>query len=359
MRSIYLRSHGEPNSVKIGEQPKPTPAKNQVRVRIEVAAFNHVDLYMRRSGEGITHQLPLILGVDGAGLVDALGPGVTEWRAGDRVVIYPAKTCGHCEYCRRGEQMLCLSCKVLGEHVHGTFAEFVCVDATMLFAVPPTVNFETAAVLPCAYLTAWRMVMTQARIRPSDTVLIHGIGGGVALASLQMTKLAGGRAIVTSSSAGKVQRALEIGADAAIDHGRDNVLEAVLRFTDGRGVDVVIDNVGQATWPTSLRAVRRGGRIVTCGATTGPHPKADLQRIFIRQLQIFGSTLGTHDEFRALLSAVANQQIVPVIDRVFTFGGVHEALNDLDHARQFGKMALRITDAARPASSSDSSPVGL
>lgn len=309
---------------------------------MEAAAFNHVDLYMRDSGQGITHDLPLILGVDGAGAVDAVGAGVSTWRGGDRVVIYPAQTCGDCEFCRRGEQMLCVGCKIIGEHVNGTFAEYVCVAAHSLFALPDALDFKVGAVLPTAYLTAWRMVVTHARIRPAETVLIHGVGGGVALAPLQLVKLVGGRAIVTSSSGEKLRRALDLGADFGIEYGRDDILDAVMEDTAGRGVDVVIDNVGATTWPTSLRAVRRGGRIVTCGATTGPQPPADLQRVFIRQLHITGSTLGSHDEFRSLIQAVEHGQIAPMIDRVYPFEKAREAIDALGKGRQFGKLALTI-----------------
>lgn len=316
-----------------------------MRVRVESAAFNHVDLYMRNSGQGITHELPLILGVDGAGTIDATGTGVDNWSIGDRVVIYPAQTCGHCEFCRSGEQMLCLGCKVIGEHIDGSFAEFVCVDETTLFALPDDIGFEAAATLPTAYLTAWRMTMTQARVQPTETVLIHGIGGGVALASMQMAQLAGGRVIVTSSSDDKLDRAAQLAADRGINYTREDVVDAVMDFTGGRGVDVVIDNVGEATWPASLRAVRRGGRIVTCGATSGPQPLADLQRVFIRQIRIYGSTLGNHGEFRALLAAVAQRQIVPVIDRSFEFDKAGQALAWLEQGRQFGKLALKINPA--------------
>lgn len=345
MRAIYLQSHGEVDSVVVGVRPPPEPGPGQVRVRIVAAAFNHVDLYMRDSGRGITHELPLILGVDGAGLVDAVGPGVAAWRQGDRVLLYPARVCGHCEFCRKGEQMLCLQCKVLGEHIDGAFAEYVCVDAKMLFALPDELEFETAAVLPTAYLTAWRMVMTQARVRPTETVLIHGVGGGVALASLQMVALAGGRAIVTSARDEKLEAALGHGAVATVNYRDEDVVDAVMAFTGERGVDVVIDNVGDATWSSSLRSLRRGGRLVTCGATTGGFPAADLQRVFIRQLQIYGSTLGTHDEFRALITAVKEGQLEPVIDRIFEFDAAPEALQYLDQAEQFGKLVLAVGSA--------------
>ena len=342
MRAIYLQSHGQPDSVVVGESPLPEPGPGQVRVRLAAAAFNHVDLYMRNSGAGITHELPLILGVDGAGEVETLGAGVERWTTGERVVIYPAQVCGHCEFCRGGEQMLCLSCKVIGEHIDGTFAEYICVDADTLFAITDDMEFAAAAVLPTAYLTAWRMVMTQARIRPAETVLIHGIGGGVALASLQLAKLAGARVIATSGDGGKLERARALGADACLDYRDGKIVDGVMDFSGGRGVDVVIDNVGEATWGASLRSLRRGGRLVTCGATSGPNPLSDLQRVFIRQLQIFGSTLGTQDEFRALLAAVAAGQLSPVIDRSYDFADAVRALDDLQNGRQCGKLVLNI-----------------
>ena len=342
MHAIYLQSHGEPDSVVVGQRPEPEPGRGQVRVRLAAAAFNHVDLYMRDSGAGITHELPLILGVDGAGEIDRIGAGVEQWQAGERVVIYPAQACGHCEFCRGGEQMFCLSCRIIGEHIDGTFAESVCVDADTLFAIPDSMDLATAAVLPTAYLTAWRMVMTQARIRPGETVLIHGIGGGVALASLQLAKLAGARVIVTSGNGDKLCKARQLGADSGLDYRQDTIVDGVMEFTAGRGVDVVVDNVGEATWGASLRSLRRGGRLVTCGATSGPNPPSDLQRIFIRQLQLFGSTLGTQDEFRALLTAVAAGQLSPVIDRRYDFADAAQALDDLQNARQCGKLLLNI-----------------
>ena len=341
MRAIYLQSHGRKDSIVIGERPQPEPGPGQLRVRLDYAAFNHVDLYMRDSGAGITHELPLTLGVDGVGRVDALGPGVQGWQQDDAVVIYPAHSCGHCEFCRRGEQMLCLSCKVIGEHIDGCFAEFVCVDEGMLFPLPRGMDPQSAVVLPTAYLTAWRMVMTQGRVGPADSVLIHGIGGGVSLASLQLAKLCGARVLATSSSGAKLERARALGADATIDYRSEDVVKAVMQHTAGRGVDVVIDNVGEATWPASLRSVRRGGRIVTCGATSGAHPSSDLQRLFIRQIRVYGSTLGTQEEFRGLLSAAAGG-FSPVVDRVFEFDAALEAFDMLDRAAQCGKLVLRI-----------------
>lgn len=342
MQAIYIESHGRDDSALLGDMAVPEPGPGEVRVRIASAAFNRVDLYMRDSGAGITHELPLILGVDGAGVVDAPGEGVTGIGTGDRVVIYPVIYCGECEFCVRGDQMLCLRCRIVGEHRHGTFAEYACVPAHNLYPLPDDLSFDEAAVLPTAYLTAWRMVVTQGEVQPAETVLIHGIGGGVATAALQIVKLVGGRAIVTSSSDAKLAAARALGADELVNYRDHDVVEAVMAMTEGRGVDAVIENVGDATWATSLRALRRGGRIVTCGATTGSQPGADLQRVFIRQLRIIGSTIGNRDEFRALLRAVGQQRIRPVIDKVFSLDQGLEALGYLEAGHQVGKLVLRV-----------------
>lgn len=344
MQALHITSHGQPDSAIIGDRPVPAPAAGEVRVRITRAAFNRVDLYMRDSGAGITHELPLILGVDGAGVVDEPGDGVDDVAAGDRVVIYPAVHCGRCEFCLRGDQMLCLRCRIIGEHVDGTFAEYVCVPAHNVCPIPEDLSFDDAAVLPTAYLTAWRMVVTQGGIQPAETVLIHGVGGGVATAALQIVKLVGGRAIVTSGNDAKLEAARDLGADDVINYREQDVLEAVMAMTGGRGVDAVMENVGDKTWAVSLRALRRGGRIVTCGATTGAQPGADLQRVFIRQLRVVGSTLGNLDEFRSLLQSVRDRRIQPVIDRVFSLDEGLEALAYLEQGRQAGKLVLRVTD---------------
>lgn len=344
MRAVYLQSHGKPDSVVVGEQPDPRPGRGQVRVKLAVAGYNHVDLYMRASGAGITHDLPLTMGVDGAGVVDALGDGVAGFEPGERVVLYPIVFCGHCEFCRRGDQALCTTCKILGEHVNGTFADYICVPVANLFRISDDLSFEAAAMLPCALMTAWRMVMTQGRVQPGQSVLIMGIGGGVALSCLQFARLAGARVLVTSGSGEKLERARDLGAHAGINYREEDVVKRVMALTDGRGVDVVIDNVGKATWSQSLRCVVRGGRIVNCGATTGGDADADLQRVFIRQLRIYGSTLGHQDEFRAVLRAAEQKLFEPVIDRVYEFDQAREGLERLERGEQFGKLALRVAD---------------
>ncbi len=342
MRAVQLLGRGIAEPVAVREVPVPEAGDGEVLVRVRAAALNRVDIYMRDSGAGITHALPQIMGVDGAGTVEACGPGVSGVAAGDAVVIYPGLTCGACEFCRNGEPVLCTRIRILGEQTDGTLAERIAVPAGNLFPVPAGLSFAEAATLPTAYLTAWRMVVTKARVTAGDSVLIFGVGGGVSLAALQICRLLGARTIVTSGSDDKLERARALGADVAVNHRTADVVAAVMAATGKRGVDVVVDNVGQATWGWGMRSVVRGGRIVCCGATSGAHPSADLQRLFIRQIQVIGSTLGNPAELAELLAFVAERGLRPVVDRVFPLEETAAALDYLDAGQHFGKVVVRI-----------------
>jgi len=342
MKAVYLTGHGGNEVVSIGDRPMPERKPGEVLVRLHAATLNRVDLYMRDSGAGITHTLPQIMGIDGAGVVQAVDEGHSELKVGDRVLLYPGVTCGHCEFCVRGEEVLCTSMKLLGEHRDGTLAEYISVPARNAVPMPEGWSFEEAAALGVNHLTAWRMLMTQARLKPWETVLIFGIGGGVSLAGLQLAKAMGARVIVTSRESGKLDRALALGADAAICSSTQDVVKEVMRLTGKRGVDVVFENVGAAVWDSALKSLVRGGRIVTCGATTGDQPGADLRRVFIRQLQIYGSTLGNLAELRDLVRFCAQHQLRPVMDQVYPLEQAHAALDRLASGQQFGKIALRL-----------------
>ena len=342
MRAVFITGHGGNEVVSIGERPAPSRGRGEVLVRMKAATLNRVDLYMRDSGAGITHTLPQIMGIDGAGVVEEVDDDEKTLRPGQRVALYPAVVCGRCEFCKRGEQMLCVSVNYLGEHRDGTLAEFVSVPAANAFPLPENVGFDVAAAFGVAYLTAWRMVFTKAQVKPWETVLIFGIGGGVSLAALQLVKMTGATAIVTSRDARKLEQAAAAGADHGVNGASEDVARRVLELTGGRGVDVVIENVGEAVWPHALRCLVRGGRIVTCGATSGDHPSADIRRLFIRQLQVFGSTLGTFGEFHDLLRAAAAGHLAPVFDSRYRLEDAHAALDHLEAGRQFGKIAIDI-----------------
>jgi NADPH:quinone reductase-like Zn-dependent oxidoreductase len=342
MKAAWITGHGGNEVVTYGERALPERGQGEVLVRLRAATVNRVDLYMRDSGAGITHQLPQVMGLDGAGTVEAVDPQESLLSVGQSVVLHPGISCGRCEFCQRGDEVLCVKMSLLGEHRDGTFAQYISLPARNVFPMPQGLSFVQAAALGVNHLTAWRMLFTQARLKPWETVLVFGIGGGVSLAALQLAKLIGARVIVTSRDDDKLGRALAMGADHAINSRSTDVAKAVLAATDGRGVDVVFENVGAAVWSSAMKSLVRGGRLVTCGATTGDQPPADLRRIFIRQLQILGSTLGNLGEFRDLLAFVERTGIKPVIDREYPLAQVHDALDRLESGEQFGKVALHI-----------------
>jgi len=342
MKALFIAAHGGLDALEYGERPSPAPGPGEVLVRIEAAALNRLDLFVLAGIPGVPIALPHVPGADGAGVVEALGAGVAGPAPGTRVVIQPGLSCGACEFCRAGEQSLCVSFRILGEHLPGTFAELVAVPAANVYPAPPGLPVEQAAAFPLAGLTAWRLLVTRAALRPGETVLIHGIGGGVATFALQVAKLCGAsRVIVTSSSEAKRTRALAMGADDAIDSKAD-VGKRVRELTKKRGVDVVVDSVGAATWKHSLVAAARGGRIVTPGATSGPNPEEEIRHIFWKQLSILGSTMGTDAEFAALLAAVGAGRIVPVVDSVFPLAEGRKAYEKMQKADGLGKIVLKV-----------------
>jgi NADPH:quinone reductase-like Zn-dependent oxidoreductase len=342
MRAVYLTGHGGNEVVTLGERPRPERRPGDVLVRLKAATLNRVDLYMRDSGAGITHRLPQTMGLDGAGIVEEADHDDPLLRPGQPVVLHPGIACGRCAFCLRGQGVLCTSVAYLGEHRDGTLAEFVTLPARNVFPKPAALDWAEAAALGVNHLTAWRMLFTKAQLKPWETVLIFGVGGGVSLAALQLAKMAGATAIVTSRDDDKLQRALALGADHAVNGAREDIARRVLALTDGRGVDVVIENVGAAVWSSALKSLVRGGRLVTCGATTGDQPPADLRRLFIRQLQVMGSTLGDLGEFADLLRVCERGLIRPVIDRRYRLEDTHAALDRLASGAQFGKLAIEI-----------------
>ena len=337
MKAVFFTKHGGNEVLEYGERDEPRPGPGEVRIAIRAAAMNHLDIFVRDGIPGVP--LPQIPGADGAGIVDAIGAGA-GFAPGDRVLVQPGLYCNACEFCRRGEQSLCVKFQIVGEHVAGTFAEKVVLPARNVFPIPGKLSFEEAAAFPLVYQTAWRMVVTRGDLRPGQTVLLHGGGGGIGGAVLEISRLAGGRVFVTTSGEEKAKRLSEAGAEAVLDYTKQDVAKEVRSLTNKRGVDLVVDCVGEKTWMTSLKCAANGGRIVTCGATTGPNPTEEIRLIFWKGISILGSTMSNDSEFRAMLSAVAGGRLTPHIDSTFAFSRAREAYERMERGDQYGKIIL-------------------
>jgi len=344
---LTIDAHGELDQL-IFRTDAPAPelaAADDVRVRVRASALNHLDLWVVKGAPGIRIAPGWILGSDCAGVVDAVGAQVTSVRVGDRVIVNPGVSDRTCEYCRTGDNPLCLKYAILGEHRTGTLAEYLVVPAANVLTIPVSVSFATAAAFPLATLTAWRMVVTRANVGPSDQVLIRGIGGGVALASLQISKLLGARVWVTSGSDAKLEHARALGADEVLNHRTQDVAKEIRARTGKRGVDVVIDCVGEATWGSSLGSLGKRGRLVTCGATSGPIVQTDVRRLFWNQWTIMGSTMGSDSEFAAIVDELRAGRLCPPIDSEFPLERGAEAFARLKSGEQFGKVVVTVSDA--------------
>lgn len=345
MRALYFAENGDESKIELGSLPDPEPGPGQVLVAVRTAALNHLDLFVLRGLPGLPPALPHIGGADGAGVIAAMGPGVEGWQEGDEVVFNPGLWCGQCEFCSRGEESMCVRYGILGEHAHGTFAEFVLVPAVSLAAKPHHLSWAEAAAFPLVFLTAWRMLVTRGRLEEGESVLIHGIGGGLAQAALTIASSLGARTFVTSSSAEKLQRAEEMGATHTIDYSTADVAKEIRNLTGKRGVDLVIESTGAATWMTSLKCAAKGGRIVTCGATTGPNPPEEIRLIFWNQLSILGSTMGSRRDWDAMVNAVNRETLRPIVDAEFPLASGREAYRHLAAGEQFGKVVLDVAGA--------------
>jgi len=345
LRALTISAHGGTDKLEYRtDVAQPEPQAGMVRVRVHAAALNHLDVFTLGGLPGITITPPWIMGADGAGVIDKTGEGVTSFNEGDRVVINPGLSDRTCEYCNAGEQSLCVKFRLLGEHAPGTFAEYVVVPEANIRSISESVSFEAAAAATLANLTAWRMLVTRARITANDDVLIWGIGGGVAQAAMRIAKAHSARVWVTSGSDEKLERAKSLGADEVINHRTSSVGKEIRARTGKRGVSVVIDSVGQSTWSESLIALGRAGRLVTCGGTSGAMVQTDVRRLFWNQWTIMGSTMGNDAEMDAVTNELCAGRLLPVIDSTYSLANGRKAFERMAAGDQFGKIVIRIVE---------------
>jgi NADPH:quinone reductase-like Zn-dependent oxidoreductase len=344
VKGLTLSAHGGLEQLRVRDDlavPR-IRRRDDVRVRIRAAALNHLDLFVVGGLPGVTIVPPWIMGADGTGVIEEIGEDVHTVSVGDTVVINPGISDRTCEYCRDGEQSLCVRFGILGEHRPGTIAEYAVLPVANVRPIPASIPPDVAAAFSLATLTAWRMIVTRAQVQSSDDVLIWGIGGGVAIAALQICKLLGARVWVTSGSDAKLERARALGADETINHKTADVARVIRDRTGKRGVDVVVDDVGMATWKQSLGALGRRGRLVTCGATSGPVVETDVRRLFWNQWTIMGSTMGNDAEYDAIVGQLRQGRLLPPVDRVYALDDARSAFERLQTAEQFGKVVIDI-----------------
>jgi NADPH:quinone reductase-like Zn-dependent oxidoreductase len=343
MKALTLLATGGLQHLRVQELPEPAiQSPGEVLLRVKAVALNRLDLFVAEGLPGVNYRFPHVVGSDGAGTVQAVGSAVKNFRPGDRVMINPTLSCGQCPACLEGEDSLCSSIRIMGEHCPGTAAEYLVVPAENLALIPEGMPWPQAAAFSLATLTAWRMLTTRARLRAGEMVLIWGIGGGVALAALQIARLLGARTVVTSGEDAKLETARTLGADAVLNHRREDIAAEVRRLTGGSGVDVVVDSVGEQSWQGSLRALRRGGRLVICGATSGPRVSLDLRRLFWHQWSILGSTVGSRREYAEIARLAGEGKLWPVVDRVVPWGDALTAFERLHRGEQVGKLVIEV-----------------
>lgn len=343
MKAVAIFEHGGIEQLRLVELPKPEPAPDDVILQVKAVALNRLDLWVRAGLPGLKLDMPFTLGSDVAGIVDRVGPNVSSVKVGQRVTINPGWWDTTCEFCLRGEHSLCVNFKIYGEHLPGGYAEFMRVPARNVLAIPDDFDFVEMCAAPLAFQTAWRALITRGRLQPGEDVVILGAGSGVSTAAIQISKYAGARVFATSHSDEKLERARALGADILINYTKSEWEKEVFRITNRRGVDLVVDSVGEATWQKSLRALRKGGRLVTYGATTGPNPAEEIRLIFWKQLEIIGTTMSNQGEFLDVMNLVIQRKLKPVVDAVLPLEHAAEAHERLARNEQFGKIVLQVT----------------
>jgi NADPH2:quinone reductase len=343
MKAVYFEEHGGPDVLKIGDFDDPVAELGQVVIEVKSASLNHIDLFLRRGLPGVRTPLPHIPGCDAAGVISEVGEDVTTVAVGDRVLMNPSISCGHCEFCARGDASLCTTYTLIGETVQGTCCEKIVIPAVNAIPIPDSLSFDDAASIPLVFLTAWRMMIKKGRLRAGESILILGASAGVGIAAVQIAKVAGARVLAAASTGKKLELCRALGADVLINYTEEDFVKRVRAETDKRGVDVVIDYIGKETWIKSLRSLASGGRLLTCGATTGYDPQTDLRHIFYRQLEVIGSTMGSRNDLMAPLNLILHGRMRPVVGAVFDLEETVEAHRLMEERRALGKVVIKVS----------------
>jgi NADPH:quinone reductase-like Zn-dependent oxidoreductase len=338
MKAVRIHQFGGPEVLTYEDVPDPEPRKDQVLVRVRACALNHLDIWVRKGLPGV--KLPHILGSDVAGEVVGVGEYVGGFKTGQRVLLAPMHYCGHCEKCVAGVQNQCRAFTVLGNGVDGGNCELICVPPANVIPIPDSLDFNQAASVPLVFVTAWHMLVGRAGILPGQTVLVLGASSGVGIAAIQIAKFFHCRVITTAGDDAKLAKGRELGADYGINHYQQKISEEVRKITNKEGVDIVVEHVGAATWDESVKSLKSGGTLVTCGATTGPNVALDLRHLFARQLTLLGSYMGTMGELHEVLRHVFAGRLKPVVDRVFPLSELRAAHEYLEGSQMFGKIVV-------------------
>ena len=342
MKAVIFQNHGGPEVLEVTDVPDSKINPNEVLIEVRACALNHLDVWVRNGLPGIKIPLPHILGNDIAGVVREVGELVSWENAGDEVMIQPGVSCGHCAACLAGRDNMCDEYDMIGYRRNGGYAELVAVPGVNVIPKPKNLSWAEAAALPLVTLTAWHMLVKRAQVQPGEDVLVHAAGSGVGSLGIQIAKLHGARVIATASSESKLEKARELGADEIINYSSDDWPKQVKRLTGGRGVDIVFEHTGDATWPGSILSLKKGGRLVTCGATSGFDARTDLRHVFYRHLTILGSMMGSKADLLAAMKFIESGQIRAVVDRTLPLAEARKAHELMEDRAQFGKLVLLI-----------------
>ncbi len=340
MKAVIFKEHGRPEKLQLATVPNPVAEKGEVVVQVKACALNHLDFWVLKGGPAYPVQLPHVLGADVSGVVESMGKDVKDLERGQRVVITPGLSCFECAMCKAGHDNLCETYSILGTKLWGGYAEKVKVPANAVIPIPDSLSFEAAAAFPLTFLTSWHMLVTRAGVKRWQYVIVIGASSGIGTAAIQIAKLHEAFVLATATSDEKLKQARELGADAVVNSSKDSIAHVARAWTQKRGVDIVFEHVGPVTWDQSVGSLAPGGRLVTCGATTGPEVKLDLRYVFARELSILGARMGTRAEFNEIISLIAAKKLKAHIDKTFPLAEARAALDYMDQRKHFGKILL-------------------